>query len=403
MEVSGQASGEARLEDSLKKVDAMWKDLELICVQHRDARDTFVVAGIDEVQEVLDESNVSITTIAASRHLGILKMKIDDWITKLDLFGRTWEEWLICQSSWMYLEVSFAFLILKFIIIQHFHYQAIFSAPDIQRQLPHEARIFSVVDKSWKATMREVQKYPLAMPTMTTPGILETMMTNNSLLEQVKRCLEDYLEVKRVCFPRFYFLSNDELLEILAQTKNPHAVQPHLKKCFDMVKLEFGTKLDKKGEKEDTNDIVAMISEEGERVQFGRGLKARGSVEDWLGKVEQAMYTSLKRCMKYAISKYPTTERHKWFQDHPSQITLTVSQQQWALDVHEILNDTGPNQMSKMKAFEQKLQSDLAGLAGIARTEISFLVRKILGALITVDVHAKDTISHMIRMGVTKS
>lgn len=129
----------------------------------------------------------------------------------------------------------------------------------------------------------------MAMEATLFPGVLETLQRNNALLEQIMKCLESYLETKRVAFPRFYFLSNDELLDILAQTRNPHAVQPHLRKCFDAIsRLEFGMKAPEESENTVrrqssvsilTTDIIAMISPEGERVQLGKGLKVLYSIQ----------------------------------------------------------------------------------------------------------------------------
>lgn len=108
--------------------------------------------------------------------------------------------------------------------------------------------------------------------------------------------------------------------------------------------------------------------------------------------------------MKFAYKCYSTKDRSLWFQEHANQIVLTVSQQQWAADVHEIFEvEPADQSLVKMKVFEKKCIMDLQKLAAIARSDINKLLRKVLCALITVDVHARDTITSLITFKVTKA
>ncbi|KAF5915052.1 hypothetical protein HPG69_003553, partial [Diceros bicornis minor] len=391
-DISGQASGEAALETILKKVEDSWKTTEFVVLPHRDSKDVFILGGTDDIQVLLDDSTINIATIASSRYVGPLKTRVDEWQKQLALFNQTLEEWLNCQRNWLYLE-------------------SIFNAPDIQRQLPAEAKMFLQVDKSWKEIMRKVNRLPNALRAATQPGLLETFQNNNALLDQIQKCLEAYLESKRVIFPRFYFLSNDELLEILAQTRNPQAVQPHLRKCFDSIsKLEFALMppaegkipgMDGEPEKVYTNDILAMLSPEGERVSLGKGLKARGNVEEWLGKVEEAMFTSLRRLCKAAIADYQGKPRTTWvIAGHPSQVILTVSQIMWCRDLTDCLEREDGNHVEALEAFEKVNFERLNALAAIVRGNLPKLHRNILTALITIDVHARDIVTELVQAKV---
>uniref|UniRef100_A0A8C5LU47 Dynein axonemal heavy chain 6 n=1 Tax=Leptobrachium leishanense TaxID=445787 RepID=A0A8C5LU47_9ANUR len=379
-DISGQASGEASLESMLKKLEDAWKITEFITIRHRDSKDIFILGGTDDIQVLLDDSIINISTIASSRYVGPIKPRVDEWQTQLLLFNQTLEEWLTCQRNWLYLE-------------------SIFSAPDIQRQLPAEAKMFLQVDKSWKEIMRKVNHIPNALRCGAQPGLLETFQNNNALLDQIQKCLEAYLESKRVVFPRFYFLSNDELLEILAQTRNPQAVQPHLRKCFDAVsKLEFA--LISAGEEQQvfSNDILAMLSPEGERVGLGKGLKARGNVEEWLGKVEEAMFSSLKRLSKAAIADYQNKSRVDWVvAGHPSQVVLTISQLMWCRDLTHCLEGDSEDNLKSLANFEKVNFERLNALAGLVRGQLPSLHRNIITALITIDVHARDIVSDLVK------
>lgn len=58
---------------------------------------------------------------------------------------------------------------------------------------------------------------------------------NVHTLDIIQKSLKTYLEAKRKHFPRFYFLSDEELVHILALSKNPRDMSNYVSQCFEGV------------------------------------------------------------------------------------------------------------------------------------------------------------------------
>jgi len=203
--------------------------------------------------------------------------------------------------------------------------------------------------------------------------------------------LEDYLEKKRKAFPRFYFLSNDELLEILSQTRNPHAVQPHLRKCFDNIqRIKFT-------EGKESREIVAMISAEPEIepeiVEFSNSVMAAGIVETWLSNIEDMMRVSLYDQTKLCYFNYPSEnvkEREEWFKHYPSQAILVVDMIKWTeWSTEAILKFADGDDKALTVAYEMIIVV-INHMVQMVRGDLSVAVRETIKSLMVLDVHNRD-------------
>ena len=376
LEITNGAVKEAEIEVKLKSVQTDWTECNFLFAEFK-SRGLLLLRGLEtaDIMTALEDSQMLLGTMMGSRYIAPFKGDIEEWQRKLATSSEVIEQWLQVQALWVYLE-------------------AVFSGGDIAKQLPQEAKRFMGIDKQWNKIMTRAASSPNVVDVCYRDDMVRNLLPH--LMEQLELCqksLSGYLETKRALFPRFYFVSDPVLLEILGQGSDPNAVQPHLQSIFmNIATIYF--------DEEHPTEIVAMESAEMEKVPLSRPLKAEGNVETWLGALEVRMQESVKDIVRdVAIQLTQQINWANFIPKYPAQAVLLGCQFVWTAMCEEALT-RARSEKGIMTSTLKRVAQFLAKLTDMTTGELTKNERTKLETLVTIQVHQRDVFDEICKKHV---
>ena len=384
-EVVDQANKEDKMEQTLKKLDETWKVVDFGFDKHQDT-DVYLINLAEENFEMLEENQLIVQGMMASKFLATFEEWVTGWQKKLSSVSDILAQMQDTQRKWAYLETLFI------------------GSDEVKKELPEDAERFAKVDVLFKEMLKHFKNMPNCVDSCAKPGLLKGLEAIADDLELCEKALADFLEQKRTFFPRFYFVSQTMLLDILSNGNRPWVVLKNVNAMMQGVK-----EMSLEGDPAVT--VVSMTSNEGEVVPFKitGNLKCEGKVESYLTDTISKMRHEMRGQLGDSIQDYDKTgkagkDRPAWIKNkHCAQLSLVVTQQQWTVKTDEVFDKIEGGQDYQVfrdyYAFQLEM---LSGMIEMVQGDLEKLHRRAAMNVITLEAHSRDINKKMIGMGVDR-
>uniref|UniRef100_A0A4X2M213 AAA+ ATPase domain-containing protein n=1 Tax=Vombatus ursinus TaxID=29139 RepID=A0A4X2M213_VOMUR len=332
----------------------------------------------EQLFETLEHNQVQLQMILQSKYVEYFIEQASGWQKKLNAADAIIFLWMEVQRTWSHLESIFI------------------DSEDIRIQLDEDARRFDGIDADFKELMLDTAKIKNVLEATGRPNLYEKLKNLQDRLILCEKALAEYLETKRLAFPRFYFVSSAHLLDILSNGNQPKRVTRHLTKLFDSIAdLQF-----EDSQWPAASRAIGMYSKEKEHVPLHTGCECSGHVETWLQGLEEAMQETVRCYITDATAAFEEKPREQWILDFPAQVALTSSQIWWTTDVGIAFSRLEEGYETALKDYNKKQISQLNALIALLLGELTPGDRQKIMTICTIDVHARDVVAKLVSQKV---
>ncbi|KAK7507150.1 hypothetical protein BaRGS_00001085, partial [Batillaria attramentaria] len=376
-----KAVKETSMEKVLKELGVTWATMEFEHDKHP-RTGVILLRASEEVVETLEDNQNQVQNMMSNKYIAYFLAEVSEWQKKLSTADQVIQIYMEVQRTWSHLESIFI------------------GSEDIRNQLPEDSERFDKIDVDFKKIVKEVTVTKNVVDATNQSQLYERLDHLQSQLALCEKALAEYLETKRLAFPRFYFVSSADLLDILSNGNNPAVVMKHLTKLFDsMAKLKF----DKDSSGKDIKMAVGMYSKDGEYVELEKICDLNGQVENWLNNLLNSMVNTVRHEMCEATSAYEEKPREQWLFDFPAQVALCGTQIWWTTEVNVAFARLEEGFENAMKDYSKKQITQLNNLITMLIGDLSPGDRQKIMTICTIDVHARDVVSKMILQKIDSS
>ncbi|XP_063046887.1 dynein axonemal heavy chain 11 [Engraulis encrasicolus] len=371
---------EMGIEKVLGEIQQTWSVMSLLYDTHP-GTGTPLLKADENLIETLEDNQVQLQNILMSKYVEYFLVEVSGWQRRLLVADMVISSWMAVQRTWAHLQSIFT------------------SSHDIRQQLHADAERFQEIHTDLQSLMVEVVKRDNVIAVTNEPGFLEQLEALQQRLSVCEKALAEYLETKRLTFPRFYFVSATDLLEIVSKGTQPRQVSRHLLKLFDNV-ADLRFQEEEGGGETEVAIAMGMYSHEREYVPFSQPCVCEGQAESWLNALETAMRSTVRQEIMEAVAAYEDKPREQWLLDFPAQVALTGSQIWWATDVGIAFDRVEEGFEAALKDYNKKQVTQLNALIHMLLGELSPGDRQKVMTLCTIDVHARDVVGKLISQRV---
>jgi len=327
VEISVKAQQETSLEKSLIDLERNFEEKALYFKPISQFSDILLLSDIEEIFIFLDSLISGINFLLSSRYSAIIKKSAENLQKNVLFFSDLLEKWLETQNKWLY-------------------FARIFSMNEVRKDLYSQVVSFEANDKTLKLLIKRISINSSFSKLLRFTGLVDQFIKILDSFSKLERELEAYLDAKRSIFPRLYFLSNEELLDLLSKSQEINEIQPFLLKIFENVKkIVINADL----------SIQAIISIEGEVLELKKLSFFKGSLENWLENLLVSIQETLRRLLRKGFQDNLASGLDKigFLNSQIGQIANLVLAVNWNLAIEAILIEKNQKGLEEIYEISQ--------------------------------------------------